>query len=60
MNNEIQEHIILFAEKCKKMIGFNIKVNESISTNKDNFDRHFTTFSNEYSYFFIVQNLILL
>ena len=46
MNEEIKNKIISFAENSKKLVGLKLSVSESISRNKDNFDRHFTTFSN--------------
>ena len=45
LTEEIKNKIIDFAEKRGNLIGKNISIRQSISVNKDNFDRHFTCFS---------------
>ncbi len=45
MNKELQEKLIAFFQNCDSFKGMNLIVNEYISTNKDNFDRHFTSCS---------------
>lgn len=45
MQQELKERLIAFFESCHSYKGKHIHVREYISTRKDNFDRHFTTFS---------------
>lgn len=46
LEKNIINQVIEFAEGSKKLIGKKLTLKEYISTNKDNFDRHFTTYSN--------------
>lgn len=45
MEENFKNKIINFAESFSKNIGKRISFQEAICTNKDSFDRHFTTFS---------------
>ncbi|MBQ4822115.1 hypothetical protein [Aquimarina sp. MMG016] len=45
MNKELKEQLLLFYQKCDSFKGKTVYIKEYISTHKDNFDRHFTTFS---------------
>lgn len=45
MNAALKDKIIHFIENFQKHIGKTLLFKEAISVNKDNFDRHFTTFS---------------
>lgn len=45
-SEELKNQILSFAEISKSLIGKQIKIRQAISINKDNFDRHFTCFSN--------------
>ena len=47
-NEELKNKLILFFDIIDKFIGKTIKIKQAISTNKDNFNRHFTTFVNFY------------
>jgi hypothetical protein len=44
MEKALQEKVIQFLEQCHAWEGCMLEVREAISTHKDNFDRHFTTF----------------
>ena len=44
-NQEIQNRVIEFLETFNENIGRNLYFEEAICTSKENFDRHFTTFS---------------
>lgn len=46
MKAELKETLIKFFQHCDTLKGNQITIREYISTNKDNFDRHFTTSSN--------------
>ena len=46
MNQELKDELIGIYQKWNSFNNRHISINESISTNKDNFDRHFTSFSN--------------
>jgi len=46
LSQEIINRILAFGEKSERLIGKQIKINQAISVNKDNFDRHFSCFTN--------------
>jgi len=46
LSQEIINRIINFGESSERLIGKQIKIRQEISVNKDNFDRHFTCFTN--------------
>ena len=54
LSEDLKNRILQFLENAEVFYGKNLKINESISTNAINFDRHFTT-SNSMS--FIVTNI---
>ena len=54
LNESLKNKVLQFLENAEIFYGKNLKINESISTNGINFDRHFTT-SNSMS--FIVKNI---
>jgi hypothetical protein len=54
LNESLKNKVFQFLENAEVFYGKNLKINESISTNGINFDRHFTT-SNSMS--FIVTNI---
>lgn len=43
LNEDLKNRILAFFENAEVFYGKNLKINESISTNPINFDRHFTT-----------------
>ncbi len=45
MSQDLKEKLISFFEGCESLKGKRIYVKEYISTNKCNFDRHFSTYS---------------
>ncbi|MES2592335.1 MAG: hypothetical protein V4608_10650 [Bacteroidota bacterium] len=45
IDNEIRSKVITFMESFTVNIGKTLNFSEAISTNKKNFDRHFTTYS---------------
>ncbi len=45
MSQDLKERLILFFQSCNSFKGKRIQVKEHISTNKDNYDRHFASFS---------------
>ncbi len=45
LNEETKNKVISFIENFSRNIGKKLYFREAICTNKDNFDRHFTTFS---------------
>ena len=55
LNEILKNRIFTFLENAEVFYGKNLKINESISTNAINFNRHFTT-SNLMS--FIVTNML--
>ncbi len=46
MVSEAQLSLISFLETADRFKGHTIEIHETISLNKDNFDRHFSSFSN--------------
>ena len=54
LSEDLKNRILQFLENAEVFYGKNLKINESISINGINFDRHFTT-SNSMS--FIVTNI---
>lgn len=46
LSPEMINRIINFGETSERLIGKQIKIRQAISVNKDNFDRHFTCFTN--------------
>jgi hypothetical protein len=45
MTQEMKVKVIAFYQKCGSLKEKKIIITECISTNRDNFDRHFTTYS---------------
>ena len=45
MSPEIKESVIAFIENCDYFKGKQIHIRTALSTNGENFDRHFTTFT---------------
>ncbi|UZR95251.1 hypothetical protein [Chondrinema litorale] len=45
MNNQLKERLFKFLQTCDNYRGRKIIIKEFITTNKDNYNRHFTTFS---------------
>ncbi len=45
ISEEIKDKTTTFAQKCEKWKGYTLKIHSALSSNKDNFNRHFTTFT---------------
>lgn len=46
-SKELKDKLITFFENGEQFIGFIIKIHSALSVNFDNFNRHFTSYSNQ-------------